>query len=94
MILSLLTDVDCPDAPLSDQLKRAASQLSAMRCAGELDELPEDTRTTVSALALFLLGAADRARDLEYPARPARSRRPIPLSETVALIVGRMRSNS
>lgn len=70
-ILSLLTEIDTTSDAVSDQLARAASQLSAMHCGGELDGLPPHTRTTVAGLALFLLGAADRVREIERPAQAA-----------------------
>ena len=72
-ILSLLAEIDTTSEAVSDQLARAASQLSAMHCAGELDGLPSHTRTAIAGLALFMLGAADRVREIEHAARPVRA---------------------
>lgn len=56
-----------PSVP--DQLERAAFQLSGMHRAGEFAPLPDYLRTEIAALALALLGWADRLRD-ERPRQP------------------------
>lgn len=51
--------------PLSERLKTAREQLSAMFAGGELASLPDDTRTTLHGFVLFLLEAAEEAYALE-----------------------------
>ena len=60
----LLGEIETGDS-VADQLARAASQLAAMHTEGELAALPDHTRTEMAALALALLGWADRVRDME-----------------------------
>ena len=90
-MMHLLSEIDDPALPLSRQLDTAARQLSAMHNAGELAALPDDTRVTLAALALFLMGAADRVRDMEQIASDnlPRMRRMTPISELMARIVAR-----
>ena len=52
--------------PLSESLGRSASQLAALDNTGEFQPLPEYVVFELRGLALFLLAAADAARDLEY----------------------------
>jgi hypothetical protein len=72
MTPSLLSDVDTTTVPLSVQLARAASQVAALHISGAA---PPYLSHELSGLALFLLGAADRARDLEHAAALRRVRR-------------------
>lgn len=59
ILLGLLTDA----TPLSERLDTAARQLQGMHTGGELAALSQDTRTVLAGLALFLVGAADEARE-------------------------------
>ncbi len=89
MTLTLLSDVDTTTVPLSDQLARAASQLAALHTAGELAPLAPYLRTEIAGLALFLFGAADRARELEHAAVLRRVRRVRSVGAVVRRMVGR-----
>lgn len=89
MTPSLLSDVDTTTVPLSDQLARAASQLAALHTAGEFAPLAPYVRTEIAGLAMFLLGAADRARGLEHAAVLRRVRRVRSIGDVVRRMGGR-----